>query len=227
VARITKTLLILMLATPFAMADSTDTPEAEADPRLTQALTCVNIAARLERLACFDQAFNTPVAQSIASNDWLLRPEAWNRAQDAEAARGNQPGFILHYQDPADPDAGIWLTATALTPTGMANRPRPILMLSCIDNISRVELVLPVATSAGKTRITVSAQQNVTQPWISDDTGTIVRTGRGLAAIAVMKSLLFSPRATLRSDVEPLDHLTFDTRNLAEVIKPMRKTCGW
>jgi hypothetical protein len=26
---------------------------------------------------------------------------------------------------------------------------------------------------------------------------------------------------------EPLDYLTVDTRNLAEVIKPMRKTCGW
>jgi type VI secretion system protein VasI len=228
VTRITQQITVLMLLSvtlpTFVLADSLP---KNISNQITAAQTCINISARLERLACFDEVFNTPVAGTIADNDYLLKPESWVRAWNAEISRNDNQGFVVTYLDSENPHSGIWLTTTALMDGSKTDQSGPVLMLSCIDNISRVELVLPEATNSGKVRITISGKTDVTQNWVSDDSGTVLRTGRGLASIEVMKTLLSSGRVVFRSNVEQFDFLYFDTSNLNQVIKPMRKSCGW
>lgn len=196
--------------------------------QLQQATACTQIPAMLDRLACFDKVFDTPANAENVISTGINKPEAWERARNSEAGRSEtETGFVLRYNNPDEPKSGIWMTATALPDRDQKKNEMPILMFSCIDNISRVELVLPEATSAGKARVTVSSGYSVTQRWLSDDTGSIMRAGRGIPAIDVMKALMSGSRAVLRSDLDDIGNLTFDTADLRDTIKPMRNTCRW
>ncbi|MDD1793391.1 type VI secretion system-associated protein TagO [Enterovibrio makurazakiensis] len=194
---------------------------------LVQAKVCADIFGRLERLACFDNLFNTPVKKATETTFVALKPEAWQRATRSERDREEDGGFVLRYVDMKEPKSGMWMTATALPDRNQQRSEMPILMFSCIDNISRVELVLPTATSAGKAAVTTSASSSVTQRWLSDDTGNIMRAGRGLPAIEVMSALMSGPRAVVRSDLDAIGNLTFDTSTLKKTIAPMRQVCRW
>ncbi|WP_251882082.1 type VI secretion system-associated protein VasI [Grimontia kaedaensis] len=213
----------LALSSANTLANETDNKAL-----IQSASECVNIPARLDRLACFDEVFKTPVSGQPEASVIVQKPEAWERAKQSESERNeDETGFALRYANRAEPKSGIWMTATALPDRNQKKNEMPILMFSCIDNISRVELILPTATSEGKAEVMASSGYSVTQRWLSDDTGNIMRAGRGIPAIDVMKALMSGQRAVLRSDLEAIGNLTFDTADLRESIKPMRQTCRW
>ncbi|WP_407334003.1 type VI secretion system-associated protein VasI [Enterovibrio sp. 27052020O] len=223
-------LLLTGLFAPIAAyADGDNVGQSQVEGVLEEAKTCVGISGRLERLACFDQVFDTPLMKMPETTFKVMKPEAWLRATASESQRDedNRSGFVLRYINDQEPKAGMWMTATALPDRGQKIADMPILMFSCIDNISRVELVLQTVTSAGKAEVTTSANYGVTQRWLSDDTGSIMRAGRGLPAIDVMKALMSGPRAVVRSDLDEIGNLTFDTAELEQTIGPMRQTCRW
>ncbi len=203
--------------------------EARSNASLVkQAQTCSAIPTRLERLACFDGVFNTPVDADNEQTIANIKPEAYQRAHASEAARSEgEQGFVVRYTDPEDHSKGIWMTATAIPDRGQQREDMPILMLSCIDSISRMELVLPTTTSAGKATVLVSGSFAVTDRWLSDDSGTIMHAGRGIPAINVMKALMSSSGSVLRSELDEIGNLTFDTEGLTSSIRPMRNTCRW
>ncbi|KEA65265.1 Type VI secretion protein VasI [Marinobacterium lacunae] len=119
----------------------------------------------------------------------------------------------------------LWLTAPAVG----ALPPRPVLMLSCVDDISRVELTLPKAIDIGSLQVVLEAdgRRLLSQRWLSDDSGHILRSGRGLPAIAVMQAMLRTGDLRLRANDEAIDGLRFDARGLSEQIAPLRRQCGW
>ncbi|WP_028022095.1 type VI secretion system-associated protein VasI [Enterovibrio calviensis] len=215
------------LSPMLVSANENDNSKVAMGEMLDQAKECAGISGRLERLACFDGVFNTPVMKATKTTFEALKPEAWQRATRSENEREQTSGFVLRYVDVKEPKSGMWMTATALPDREQQRSEMPILMFSCIDNISRVELVLPTITSAGKAAVTTSANASVTQRWLSDDTGSIMRAGRGLPAIEVMSALMSGPRAVVRSDLEAIGNLTFDTSTLKETIAPMRQVCRW
>ncbi|PML80474.1 type VI secretion system-associated protein [Enterovibrio norvegicus] len=208
---------------------ATENANGRSDASLvSQAQTCAAIPTRLERLACFDGVFNTPLDADNKQTIANIKPEAYQRAHASEAARGeDEQGFVVRYSDPEDLTKGIWMTATAIPDRGQQREDMPILMLSCIDSISRMELVLPTTTSAGKATILVSGSFAVTDRWLSDDSGTIMHAGRGIPAINVMKALMSSSGSVLRSELDEIGNLTFDTEGLTSAIRPMRNTCRW
>ncbi|MEZ8140861.1 type VI secretion system-associated protein VasI [Enterovibrio sp. FF113] len=222
-------LLLTCLLSPFSvLANEHDTGEPQVTDVLEQAKVCVDIVGRLDRLACFDNVFDTPLMKVPETTFKALKPEAWLRATASESQRDDDStGFVLRYVNSKEPKAGMWMTATALPDRGQKTADMPILMFSCIDSISRVELVLPEVTAAGKALVTTSANSGFTQRWLSDDSGSIMRAGRGLPAIDVMKALMSGPRAVVRSDLDEIGNLTFDTAELKETIGPMRQTCRW
>lgn len=197
---------------------------AQSSPSPTDASQCINIPARLDRLACFDALFGTPVTQVLSSGKGNLHSAAWQRAVNSEAGKAGHSGFSLHYANRADPGADIWMTASA---RHTSNRQVPILMLSCIDGISRAELILPTPSAEGKARVTISGRHGITRDWLSDEQGLVFRSGRGLPAIDIFRELLSAPFIDMRSDVAGLDNLTFDTGDLQRDILPMRKACRW
>lgn len=209
-------------------------PNLLASDALFKAQQCTQIGQNRQRLACFDRIFNTANAQGLSRLQGQMTkanqyPRQYRIAMANEAERGKESGFFLGMSDPGGPHEqlipDVWVTATAIG----AKPPRPVLMLSCSDAISRVELMLPDGLEAGRAdiEILVDGKQRIGQRWSSDDTGYILRSGRGVAAFSAMREMLNGKTMMLRSTNVLLDGLQFDVRGLEEAILPVRKACQW
>lgn len=197
-----------------------------SDERVTMAESCAQIPSKLERLACFDGLFHTQASTTVVPQEAINTnpyPEAFKVAMESEKARQQGMSFISGHPLGATED--LWLTAPAVG----ALPPRPVLMLSCIDSISRVELMLPTPLKDGWALVglQINGIEQLSQRWLSDDTGFIFRTGRGLPAIQVMKALISGDDVHLRSANKEIDGLHFDTRELGRQIKSLRQSCRW
>lgn len=244
IARAVCTVVLLPFAAATATASTQSATFTTSSALLAEAKTCTQIEGRLDRLNCFDNAFHTPVEHIEATAhvaEVLSMPAAWERAVRGEANRKAPNGFNLTYADPEDLTSSMWATAAAKgaykpdsssvsTPFVAENRQAPswpILMLSCFDDISRVEIVLPEAIRSARVTITIPGAHAMTQTWISDDAGVVIRTGRGIPAVRAMKAMLSAPQLVIRSDSPVVDGLYFDTTDLRNTIKPLRKACSW
>lgn len=212
--------------------------QTSGQDRMQQAEACSLIPARLERLTCFDNVFNTSVIEQVRQQtETNSLPVAWRRAQKNEQHRDDETGFLLNpsiqdAQGPSLPIAqqsqseeprSLWATAPAL---GILP-PRPVLMFSCIDKISRVELILPDAQESARSYLQLKSKHRLTQRWLSDESGLVLRSGRGIPAIQAMKTALSGEQLVLSSQDGSLPELMFDTRGLNDVLKPMREVCRW
>lgn len=204
----------------FGLLFSAASCYAEQD-QLKDAKACVLIKSKLERLYCFDQAFMTPLATNNTQKIAKIREAEWIRAYTSEGTRQGETHFLFGQQE--DKPNNMWLTATAIG----AIPPRPILMLSCIDEISRVELIMPKEISDNAVLVGVNKPSDQGQLWMSDNSGLVFRTGRGIPAIQVMKSMLFNTSLSLSSNNEVFNDLQFDATDLPQTIKYLQTSCGW
>lgn len=193
---------------------------------IATAQLCTPIRARLERLACFDKVFPASIEELLEDKSQKTsneKPEEWMRAEASEALRKGEEGFRENVVDPDDPNTSMWFTARSQGDKAA----KTILQLGCLDKISRVELLLPEPIENGRITVTVMSEKPFTQQWTSDESGTVLRPGRGLPAIRAMRAMLAAKQLVIRSDVPQVDELSFDNRGLEEMISPMRKVCGW
>ncbi len=186
--------------------------------RLGQAQQCTSIAERLERLNCFDQLFNTPMVMVRNEDVADDKPQAWHMAFDSTS--DNQ---VLNLVKNGSEESGdAWLTLRARHVEG---EQAPVLLMSCINNISRIELALPEAMDAA--RIRVSIARGPAQSWRSDDVGVLYSSAQGMPAIAMMKAMSKDSRLILRSNAPQVDGLHFDTAQLSQALIPLKTRCGW
>ena len=194
---------------------------------------CSLVASRLARLSCFDEVFSTEFEV-----DEVIQPNAlpiMARAISSETDRGESSAFKITYGDTPELNNSVWVTSSAMPNleksqknTGMLeNHSTPILMLSCLETISRVELVLPQKLQDARVNISIFGDNKDTQTWVSDEDGFVLRTGRGVPAIKAMKAIISSRSLVLRSNSPVIDGLRFDSLNLASTIKPIREKCDW
>ncbi|MDC5803557.1 type VI secretion system-associated protein VasI [Vibrio europaeus] len=195
-------------------ASATDTT---TNMQLEKAQQCTSVSERLDRLSCFDEVFQTPTVSNLAvkHDD---RPPAWHTA--FESSKGNEPLNVVEKGTEKEGDA--WVTVTAKHADGV---PSPVLMMSCINKISRIELALPQAMEDARIRVSVAGGPN--QSWRSDDIGVLFSSARGVPAISMMKVMSRESRLTLRSNSPVVDGLQFDTTGLSQALKPLRSRCGW
>ncbi|MFL1456303.1 type VI secretion system-associated protein VasI [Marinobacter sp. GN3S48] len=189
-----------------------------AASQLDDARECTRESQRLERLACFDSVFGTPLeTTSVTGAPEANRPERWLQAYAQEQAR--EPGEGPLYRDTGD-RAGQLVTLGALG----SQPPRPILALQCHNNITELSLMLPAALEAERVSIGFGAQRDA---WRVRDNGFVVSSGRGLPAIRVAKALLGRGDARISSSHGALDGLMFDLEGFRDAIRPLRAECGW
>ncbi|RZP71721.1 type VI secretion system-associated protein TagO [Vibrio vulnificus] len=188
---------------------------------LEQAEQCRNITTRLERLACFDRAFSISPAKMIVSptNPY---PREWKRAMAAIELPAYQRGWILENEGDGR-GSSAWIALPAQNVLTDDQGP-PVLLLSCINNLSRIELALPQAVVDA--RIQISVHQK-TQFWRSDDSGVLFSSARGMPAIEMMRLVASESRLLLRSNASFADGLQFDTQGLNEALNSLRERCGW
>ncbi|MCG9649420.1 type VI secretion system-associated protein TagO [Vibrio brasiliensis] len=208
---------LVLLAAMSGFTFSANAGQQSDDSLVIKGQQCSLISERLERLSCFDAVFQTPTAsnRSTISDD---KPQAWHTAFDT--ADGNAPLSIV--ENGSDKEGDAWLTLTANHAEGDS---APVLMMSCINKISRIELALPQAIEDGRIRVSIAGGPN--QSWRSDDIGVLFSSARGLPAISMMKVMSRQARLTLRSNSQVVDGLQFDTTGLNQALKPLRTKCGW
>lgn len=212
----TSTWLLTVSLNSLLFSVQTVASDATMSP-LERAQQCTTISERLERLSCFDQALNTPTqlsTQSLGDN----KPQAWHTA--FTTALEAQPINVIEQGDKDNGDA--WLT---LSVAQTQDKPSPVLMMSCINKISRIELALPTALEDA--RIQVSVAYGPKQHWRSDDVGVLFSSARGMPAISMMKAMTKNSRLTLRSNSPQIDGLKFDATQLDQALVPLRQRCGW
>lgn len=194
---------------------------ANSAETLAAAEACTQKVARLERLACFDAVFGTPVrtlAEQAAAEP-AAKPLAWQAAYDQEARRTPEDG-VLEGQG----DAGYLVTVPALG----AVPPRPLLTVRCDNDITRFAVMLPKATSAERVSLQLDTDgRTQSQTWRVRDEGYVVSGGRGLPAIRTLRGLVNANQLSLQADEGALDGLMFDLSGFRKALEPLRDECGW
>lgn len=186
---------------------------------LEDARLCAGEPRRLERLACFDEVFGTPVA---ATEDERMAPDArrserWRQAYASLDEQNTGTGVL--YRDTGRA-AGQLVTVPALG----VQPPRPLLALQCHNNITELTLMLPEALDEERVRLGFGGAQTV---WRVRDNGFVLSGGRGLPAIRTVKAMIASTEARIESPNGRIHGLLFDLAGYRRVIKPLRETCGW
>lgn len=192
---------------------------------LDRAQSCTKIDSRLDRLTCFDSLFKTPAQVDVAQIKNEDVPDSWQRAFDSFSQY--KVGDVSHLTALGEEERGdAWVTLVALNEkTAFANNAKPILLMSCIDNLSRVELAFPTAIDDPQVNISITGLPS--QSWRSDDVGVLFSSGRGIPAIDMMKAMEKQQRLVLRSNSRIVDGLWFDARQLSQSLTSLRTRCGW
>ncbi len=192
-------------------------------PALTRASQdCPRIVSNIERLACFDQAAGTPG----------FTPQRQWSAQELEAPTVRR--VLIHETGRAPEDlmfrlrseeGGLLISAPAIASVA----PHPYLIISCVQNISRLQLVTAQPVDASRVQVQLRGERGATAPtpWQVMENGQVLDAGRGLPGIEQIKQLIGAHRIHVESDNPAVDGLVFDAQGLGPLIDEARKTCRW
>lgn len=203
------------------LATTLQTASADQQALLEQARECTIETRRLERLACFDRVFRTPLADAAQQVEETRRPESWRQAYRQENER--RPG-----QGPVYRNTGA-LAGHLLTIPALGTRPpRPLLALQCHNNITELSVLMPEAVDSERLRLSFGGDHHGDAGlWRVRDDGFVVSAGRGLPSIRMARGLATLQDTELSADNSQLDGLMFDLTGLDQAMKPLRKSCGW
>jgi len=122
-------------------------------------------------------------------------------------------------------DAGLMISAPAIASVA----PHPYLVISCVQSISRLQLVTAQPINAGRVMIQLQGGRGATvpTPWQVTENGQVLDAGRGLPGIGQIKQLIGAHRIQVKSDHPSVEGLVFDAQGLDPLIDEARKTCRW
>ena len=189
---------------------------------------CSRIVSNVERLACFDQAANTPAYTT--ERQWSA-PEQQApsvlRVMANEAAR-TPDDLTFHIGSRTGDGAGVSALVISAPAIASGNEPA-YLAISCIQAISRLQLIAkrPIEASWVKVRLTGQGWSTRETPWQVMENGQVIDAGRGLPAIEQIRKLIGAHRIEVVSEHSELDGLIFDAQGLTPLISQARSTCRW
>ncbi|WET42296.1 type VI secretion system-associated protein VasI [Citrobacter enshiensis] len=208
-----------------ALASVTATPPG-AQAILQAMQSCRSESAALERLDCYDRLL-APLSPS-GFDGALVKAgfvgEAWTRATEQEKRRQGNTTELLMTQMPGDrPTVVITTPAIGHVP------PRPVLMFSCVDNITRMQVALMHSLDTHDIAVTLNADNRTFHSrWFVRENGTLLESSRGLSGIDEIKPLLGAKTLTVETGADnAAGKLTFNIDGLAKVIIPLRDACHW
>jgi type VI secretion system protein VasI len=197
---------------------------------------CISIVSNMERLACFDMVVGTPpaptskasaVTKTPALNSGVRVPEIVTLAQDNEIKRKKgETGFkLLKAEDTVQDQTKIVLSAPAI------DRSDIYFVVSCLSNISRLQLITSRPTAASRMNIRLHLDGRAlsnARPWQVLEDGNIVDAGRGLVAIEQLRFLTApGSRLQVESDNSEFNGLIFDASGLSQLMTEQRGACHW
>ncbi|MDX7990473.1 type VI secretion system-associated protein VasI [Xenorhabdus littoralis] len=213
--------LLASLAGNPKLAEVMEPTEAVAvkeEQNLDELQKCRFEPSPLIRLACYDGALNNLRFKTVKISIENMGA-SWRKAMEQEMKRTDySTGFIVTQGD--NGAAPIILT----TPAIGVPPPRPVLMLSCIDSITRLQVALPKVVESGAVTVATDRTQYRTE-WFVRENGYVWESSRGLPGIDEIKRLMNSDRMTITgSDGR---QVTFNISQLEQAAKPLRAACRW
>lgn len=180
---------------------------------------CKTILTDRDRLFCFDETFNTPIFSSdshVSTPERPSQPQEWLEIQRMEQKR------------PMDA-TGFWETRKSLELYDSLYFTQSvenlgIVVLSCINNISRVEIMLETPLHKGVVPVSISGKTEIKHQWLLDDTGYILREGRGLPSIATTRNLMGQSQFSLSINDR---HYILSLKNFGAQVKELQTLCHW
>jgi len=213
--------------------------------------SCRTIVSAIERLACFDAEAGTPPATSAqmatpATAAATAQAPAAAVSTAAPSAIVRVPdivGLVQRNESRRKPDhAGVLLLRVGdaipgqdkvviSAPALAGSEPRPLLAISCLQNISRLQLITAEPLDVSRVNIRVLLDERPIsdrRPWQVVEDGAVTDAGRGLVAIEQLRHLTrASQQLQLESDHAAFDGLSFDTAALHELMAQQREACHW
>jgi type VI secretion system protein VasI len=183
---------------------------------------CAKEASALTRLECYDNILHPNDITSLPNDKVAQHSPHWFWIVEQEKMRTeNSPYFILNT---SDNNSRVLLTTYAI---GL-QPPRPILAFSCVDNITRMQIVLFNPINYKNTKLQLITENDVIKAnWFVRDNGFIFESSRGLLGIEQIKRILNAKSLTLKSDDPKLNGLVFNLTTLNSSIKFLRTACHW
>lgn len=184
---------------------------------LAQVMRCRSESSPLLRLDCYDNALS---GDGETLNQIETGP-AWQRAMEQEKARiDHSTAFLITEGEGANPIVLVTTPAIGVPP------PRPVLMLSCIDNITRLQVALINPQKDGSVTLAADRDRFNVQ-WFLRENGYLLESSRGLAGIEEIKRLMAAEQLTIEGTNGGFTRLTFNISQLTQAVKPLRNACHW
>ncbi|EKI0251993.1 type VI secretion system-associated protein TagO [Enterobacter asburiae] len=215
-------LLPLLLIIPPVYAGET----SDAQAMVTAMLACRKEPAALERLDCYDRILAPVPAQGFAGALVKARydGESWTRALAQERQRtDNSTELLITRSEGGHPTVIITTPAIGSLP------PRPVLMFSCVDNITRMQVALASPRRENDIPVKlVTDRSQFRSRWFVRENGSLLEASRGLLGIDEIKQLFGAKTLTLDTGTDSAaGKLTFNIDGLAQTITPLREACHW
>ncbi|RBW49416.1 type VI secretion system-associated protein TagO [Marinobacter sp. F3R11] len=192
---------------------------------LEDARRCTGEPQRLERLACFDEVFGTPLAEGASGtgSGAGLHDKALTGRWRAAYAQAETEAAGVSYRNTGK-TAGLLVTVPALG----VQPPRPLLALQCHNNITELTLMLPEPLDEERVSLRLGVSETPDRSaWRVRDNGYVLSIGRGLPAIRAVKGIGSETDIRVYSENSRIDGLLFDLTGFAGAIRPLREACGW
>lgn len=189
-------------------------------------LACRKEPAALERLDCYDRILAPVPAQGFAGALVKARydGESWTRALAQERQRtDNSTELLITRSEGGHPTVIITTPAIGSLP------PRPVLMFSCVDNITRMQVALASPRRENDIPVKlVTDRSQFRSRWFVRENGSLLEASRGLLGIDEIKQLFGAKTLTLDTGTDSAaGKLTFNIDGLAQTITPLREACHW
>lgn len=217
---------IALAAAAATAADIQAVTGAGAQATLNAMSTCRKETAALERLDCYDRilAPEQPESFTRALAKARYEGEAWKRAFAQEKQRPDNSTALMMTQSPGErPTVVITTPAIGNVP------PRPVLMFSCVDNITRMQVALTHSRTENDLPVTLNTDTGQFRShWFIRENGSLLESSRGLSGIDEIKQLFGAKTLTIDTGTgSDAGKLTFNIDGLAKTIAPLRDACHW
>ena len=217
------------IALAMAAATATDIQAVtgtDAQTTLNAMSACRKEPAALERLDCYDRilAPEQPEGFTRALAKARYQGEAWTRAFAQEKQRTDNSTMLLMTESPGErPTVIITTPAIGNVP------PRPVLMFSCVDNITRMQVALTHSRTENDLDVVLNADNRPFRShWFIRENGYLLEASRGLSGIDEIKQLSGAKTLTIDTGTDSATgKLTFNIDGLAKTIAPLRDACHW
>ena len=217
---------IALEAAAATAADIRAITSADAQAPMKALTACRKEPAPLERLACYDHVLTPEQGQEFdgALVKARYQGESWTRAVEQEKHRSDNSTALLLTQQPGERP-----TVIITTPAIGSLPPRPVLMFSCVDNITRMQVALTHARPENDIPVSLVTEGGTFRShWFVRENGMLLEASRGLSGIEEIKLLFGAKTLTIDTGTgSTAGKLTFNIEGLALTIAPLRDACHW